>query len=696
MVPSGAWSQPLVGDFSASPPFILPPATTTTLSWQVSGADTVSIAPGVGAVAAEGSVVVSPAADTTTYTLTATGSGTSVTRELTVKKGSTEVPNIVFFVVDDYGWQDTSYEFWEGPESPTLWNQLYRTPAMERLAAEGRAFTTAYASGPVCTASRVSILLGQAPVRHGTTFITGLRGWDTDTIRSAEQDNAGLVGEEQTRTLPRLLSERGYRTVNVGKAHFGPADPLEVGFQRNRYGNEKGSPHGDGSDVYHVLQPNRPEIHLSEALTRAALQEIDRSRADGLPFFLYLSHYAVHDPILEDTRFSGEYPSVSGTTRAMGTLISGMDRSLNDLLDHLERRGIAEKTLVFFMSDHGGWSYRNGSTYYDEGPSPTRKFNWPLRGGKNDAYEGGLRIPFVASWARHDPDEPFQQALPIAPGSRESRAIIQADLMPTLFNILGYPGDIPEVVDGRDISGYLTGDPDFTREDKFFWHAPNYWVRGQAEPDSAMREGHDKLVYTYDTAGGRWELFDLAADIGEQTNLMDARPETGVRMARELIRYLESEGAHYPVQVAGNRELRPVMPAQASQVDLDGDGLPDGDEDPNRNGLVDPGETDPDAADTDGDRLSDGDELRLGRDPLDATSYFHLKGEALGADSIRLTWPSLPGTSFTIERGPSPADWDEVVASGVPAAAAGASTSYRVTLPEAAGRSGFFRVVLEE
>lgn len=678
----------IIHSFTASPQVVNSPTVTSVLGWNVSGATSVFISPGVGSVSASGTTIVTPGGDQT-YTLTATNAAGATTRDLTIRLINTNVPNIVIFIVDDFGWQDSSYQFWD---TQTQWNQLYRTPGMERLSTQGRAFTCAYASGPVCTASRISILLGQAPVRHGTTFISGHRGYDGDpNIYSANQDNAGLVGEKQTRTLPTLLSSRGYRSIIVGKAHFGPHDPLSVGFDRNRYGGATGSPNGNGSDSYHQILPNGSEVHLSEALTLAANEEIDDAVTDGVPFFLYMSHYAVHTPILEDSRFTANYPTVSGTTRAMCTLIEGIDKSLEDLLDHLEAKGIAEKTLIIFTSDHGGYSYRSGSSYYNAGPSPTRKFNWPLRGGKNDAYEGGLRIPMFVTWAKHDATEPFQQALPITQGSTESRPVIHADLLPTILEITGHSSDIPSVVDGKSFSGYITGDSNFVREEKFFWHAPNFWVSGQAKPDSAMRDGKYKLIYTYNTGDGVWELFDLDADIGEQTNLMDTLPEIGVRMARELIIYLESENANYPILKSTNQELLPVMPSQASLVDLDGDGLTDAQEDINRNGIVDPGETNPGNENTDGDNVNDGDEARIGKDPLDANSFFKLEQIVILNGDVQITWPSAPNATFTIQKSTDLSDWSTIIASGI-TASTGISTSYNLGSPSEV--RSFYRVEL--
>jgi len=246
-------------------------------------------------------------------------------------------PNIVFFITDDYGWQDTSVPMWK---ERTKLNENFRTPSMERLAEQGVKFTSAYTACSVCSASRISIMTGQHPVRHGTTFITGTPGRNSKTMQSAKQDNEGIQKEDIL--LPALLKEVGYRTICIGKAHFGrgfSADPLNLGFERKHYANASGSPIGKscgGSDAYHVNR-NGKDVHLSEALTLEAKAEISAAAKDQKPFFLYLSHYAVHEPILEDKRFSKNYPDLKGGDRAYATLVEGADKSLGDIMDHLEK-----------------------------------------------------------------------------------------------------------------------------------------------------------------------------------------------------------------------------------------------------------------------------------------------------------------------------------------------------------------------
>lgn len=448
-------------------------------------------------------------------------------------------PNIVFFITDDYGWQDTSEPMWK---ERTNLNEIYRTPSMEQLAARGVKFSNAYSACSVCSASRISILTGQNPVRHGTTFICGTPGSNSETMRSANQDNEGIQKEDIL--LPALLKDAGYRTICIGKAHFGlgfSADPLNLGFERKHYANASGVPIGwncGGSDDYHVNRGGK-DIHLSEALTLEAKAEISSAVEDQKPFFLYLSHYAVHQPILEDERFSKNYPDLKGKERAYATLVEGADKSLGDIMDHLEKLGIGKNTLIIWTSDNGG--YRN---------------NLPLRGWKNDAYEGGHRVPNIVAWGAQDPDLDHQKRMPLTPGRVDHRPFIHQDWMPTLLNLAGTGHPSPELLDGYDITDLLAGRKQNIRPELFYWHEPNFWVH--SGPESSILEGNWKLIYLY--AGEQWELYDLGEDIGEKSNLILKYPEIGDRLARKLISHLNENKANYPMDINSGKELPPQIP----------------------------------------------------------------------------------------------------------------------------------------
>ena len=333
-------------------------------------------------------------------------------------------PNIVVMLVDDMGMMDTSLPFLTNdagvPKRYPL-NDFYRTPNMERLAAIGVRFNNFYAMS-VCSPTRISIMTGQNAARHRTT------NWI-----NPDRDNAGPNGpkewnwkglQKSNTTLAKLLQQSGYRTIHVGKGHFGPrdsegADPLNLGFDVNVGGCSIGQPGSyyakqnfgqkektagksvgnlngkrDGNAVPHLEKYHGSELFLTEALTLEAQAHVSAAVDEGKPFFLYFPQYAVHAPFNSDPRFESNYKD-SGKppqAQAFATLVEGMDKSLGDILDHIEKIGAAENTLVIFLGDNGSDA--------PLGHQHAVACAAPLRGKKGAHYEGGMRVPFIASWAK--------------------------------------------------------------------------------------------------------------------------------------------------------------------------------------------------------------------------------------------------------------------------------------------------------
>ncbi|MEM1061391.1 MAG: sulfatase-like hydrolase/transferase, partial [Planctomycetota bacterium] len=473
-----------------------------------------------------------------------------------------ERPNIVVFLVDDMGLMDTSVPFLADqtgtPERHPL-NEFYRTPGMERLAATGTRFETFYAMS-VCSPTRVSLLTGQNAARHHTTQ------W----IKS-ESNNRGAAGppdwgwlgiEAGDVTLPALLDDAGYRTLFVGKAHFGPDDvfgelPQNFGFDVNIAGCSYGSP-GSYLGMENFAKNRRravpglakyhgEDIFLTEALTREMNAEISAAVAAGEPFFAYMGHYAVHGPFTADERFAEGYATRRGEGK-FATMIAGIDKSLGDMLDHLDDLGVAEDTLVFFLGDNGTDAPLGG--FHEIACSA------PLRGKKGTHYEGGTRVPFIASWAKPRAGDETQAALPLEAGALRRQAGNVTDLFPTIARLAGV--DIPagHVVDGADLSGRLAGVDDVPT--RFLMHFPH---RHRTSYFTSYREEDWKVVYHYFPADGgdvgvaldfepafpRYELYDLATDPTESRNLADSDPARLHAMMTKLAAALEGHGAQYPV-----------------------------------------------------------------------------------------------------------------------------------------------------
>lgn len=685
-------NPPIIDAFAADDHYVAP-GTSVTLSWEAPAFESLTLDPGgidAGAltIAGSGSFAL-PVTETTEFTLTATLGEESTSRTIRVGAGSPR-PNILFFLVDDMGWQDTSEPFYydsSGNPVITPLNQRYITPGMELLADRGMKFTSAYAM-PVCTPTRNCWITGLNSARHHVTNWTNPAGTETGNNSTpshnspASWERGGL--SESHPTLPSLLQAAGYRTIHAGKAHFGATsyarEPLNIGFDVNIAGNEIGHPGSYSGD--YGQSTNRPVpgleeyhntgTHLSEALTLEMAEAIEASVDDGVPFFAYMAHYAVHAPFEIDPRFSANYPSLSGQQLAYATLIEGMDKSLEDLLTKLDQLGVAEDTLVVFLSDNGG----------DAPFSNVNDSNAPLRHKKGSKYEGGIREPMIVSWAKRDAANAFQTALPIPADSREDDIVAVFDLFPTFASIadVGIPGDL----DGHDLTPYFRADPGTHRPQELMIHFPH---DHRSDYFTILREGDWKLIYNY--ASENYELYDLANDISEANDLAATEPERVMTMSRKMARQLADAGAQWPTFSGGgdDRYTAPNLPA----VDVDGDGIPDNTEDPNTNGLVDPGETDPDSDNTDGDNINDGDELETGTDPLDANSFFYLHPERSGGNLI-LRWPSAPGASYRIEASDTldAVDWDPVEENHP--ADAGGETTYDLGIP--GDPRMFFRVRL--
>lgn len=483
-----------------------------------------------------------------------------------------ERPNVVVFLVDDMGLMDTSVPFILGsdgkPEAQPL-NAWYRTPSMQRLAAQGIRFTQFYANS-VCSPTRTSILTGQTSARHRVTQWIRSEGNNRGEFGPPEWNWIGL--EPSDVTLPGVLRDAGYKTIFVGKAHFGPNDepsefPQNLGFDVNIAGCSWGQPGSYfGQDGYGHLKGNKSravpdlaEYHgtdtfLSDALTLEAMKQVDAAAKADEPFLLYLAHYAVHSPFQSDPQFAQDYQGqdYSPQAQAYATLIAGMDKSLGELMDHLEKIGVAENTLIIFLGDNGGDAPLGDQHGYGSSA--------PLRGKKGTHYEGGMRVPFIAAWAKPNPDNATQKAWPIPAGAVQPQIGTIMDLYPTILEVAGVENPKGHAVDGFDLRTQLQGKTSEDRSSRFLMHFPH---QHRSSYFTVFRDGDWKLIYHYrpdaNPAKTRYELFNLAKDPYEKTNLAEAEPAKLKEMVQAMIDQLDAEGALYPVDGEGN-EVKPIVP----------------------------------------------------------------------------------------------------------------------------------------
>jgi arylsulfatase A-like enzyme len=478
-------------------------------------------------------------------------------------------PNIIVFLVDDMGWQDTSVPFWD---HPTEFNKRYSTPNMERLAREGMKFTNAYAM-PVCTPTRVSLLTGVNAAHHRVTHWTSPdkdKNTDyADSLLNPVDWNingfspvAGIARTFHATPLPEILRQNGYYTIHSGKAHFGSAgtpgaDPKTAGFLVNIAGSEIGHPasylgeknydnvrngKSDRNAVPGLQAYHGTSTFLTDAITIEALKALDSPLQDQKPFFLYLSHYAVHVPLNADKRFTDKYlkAGLDSTEAKYAALVEGMDKSLGDVLDYLDQKKIADNTIIIFMSDNGGLS----NTPQRGGNAGTH--NLPLKAGKGSVYEGGIREPLLVRWPGV-----------VKPHSKTDQYVIIEDFFPTILEMAGVrKPKLVQQTDGQTFVPILKKPGGSTQTRELVWHHPNRWIAAEG-PNihyaTAFRKGDWKLIYDYRKT--KLELYNLRDDIGEQTDLAQSNPEKVKELAVLLGRQLRKWDAQLPVYKTTGKQV---------------------------------------------------------------------------------------------------------------------------------------------
>lgn len=481
-------------------------------------------------------------------------------------------PNIVLFLVDDMGWQETSVPFYK---EKTLLNSRYRTPNMEQLASRGVKFTQAYASA-ISSPSRCSLLSGMNAARHKVTNWTfdynvetdmndpemmpptwNCNGIQPDTVTSAHNRHRTTL----ITPLPQLLKDVGYYTIHCGKAHFGARttageDPRSFGFMVNIAGGANGGPASYlarkefGSNRFHVYgleQYYNTDTFLTEALTIEAIKALNKPITEGKPFFLYMSHYAIHVPYEADERFTPNYRQANGQGMFdpmlqqplneneinHAALIEGMDKSLGDLLRFIDSKPeVARNTIVIFMSDNGGQAIdvRQGRHNYDQ--------NYPARGGKGSALEGGIHEPMLVYWPGVT-----------CGGTENHNRVMIEDFFPSLLDMAQISQyRTSQVVDGRSFVPLLRN-PKLHRKRQIVWHYPHFWTTNISEhdgygPSSALMHGPYHLIYYWRT--NTCELYNVTNDIGESNNLAHKMHKLTSKLKKMLFKKLDEYGAQKP------------------------------------------------------------------------------------------------------------------------------------------------------
>jgi len=417
-------------------------------------------------------------------------------------------PNIVFVFIDDLGFRDPS----------CYGSKYYETPNIDKLAGEGTLFTSAYANAPNCAPSRACLMSGQYTPRHGVY-----------TVGSPERGQARLRKlipianktnlDTKFVTIPEALKAVGYTSACIGKWHLGDKEPFrpadrgfDVVFRKDRgaYFNKQGE-------------------YLTDRLTDEAVKFIEDSK--NRPFFLYLSHHAVHTPIQAKKELIEKYKKKKGddvhNNPTYAAMIESMDESVGSVLDKLDELSLTDNTVVIFFSDNGG--YANATSMS------------PLRGSKGMLYEGGIRVPMIVRWPGRT-----------RPVSVCDVPVIGVDFYPTLLEMTGAPKPSGHLLDGESIVNLLKGAASLKRK-AIFWHFPAYlepynerqrpW---RTTPAGAVRQGDWKLIEFFED--GKVELYNLKDDIGEKNDLAETMPAKAKELQRLLVEWRKSVNAPVPTE----------------------------------------------------------------------------------------------------------------------------------------------------
>ncbi len=415
-------------------------------------------------------------------------------------------PNIIIILADDLGWRDLG----------CYGNTFNETPNIDRLAKQGMRFTQFYA-GPVCSPTRANLMSGQDQARFGITqHIPGHKRPFAKLIDPVVPLQLPLAVE----TFAERLREAGYQTGYMGKWHLGGAgfSPAEQGWSTVQ--------ETQGHTVTAKVDAKSVGKRTAEFLTDKAVEFIGQNK--GKPFLLQVSHHAVHIPLTTTPELLAKYQAKKAmagypSRPEYAGLLEELDQSVGRIVGAVDKQGIAENTLILFLSDNGGLEHEQGGRIVTS--------NQPLRGEKGTLYEGGIRIPAIARWTGKVPA-----------GTQCETPGITMDVYPTLLELSKAPAAEKQPQDGVGLVGVLKDPMAKLKRDVLCWHLPHYH---HSTPASAIRKGDWKLIEFYET--GAVELYNLKEDLGEKNNLTAKEPERAKELKTTLAEWRKTVNAQIPV-----------------------------------------------------------------------------------------------------------------------------------------------------
>lgn len=447
-------------------------------------------------------------------------------------------PNVVLIFVDDYGWRDVGFNG----------SKYYETPNADRIAREGINFRSAYSNGPNCAPSRASLMSGLYSPRHGIYTVANSDRGKAVYRKIIPVKNTTVLRDEFI-TLAEALRAGGYKTATMGKWHLGK-NPTTQGFDINIAGREWGSPSGGGYHSpykYPNLVNTKKGEYLTDRLGSEASKFIEANKNN--PFFLYLTHYAVHTPIQAKSNLTAKYEKKQRldqqTNAKYAAMIESMDGSVGAVLETLDQLDLTSNTIVIFYSDNGG---HGGVTS-----------NAPLRGSKGMLYEGGIRVPMAIRWPSV-----------IRPGAVCEEPVIGIDLYPTILEATQTNRPAKTRLDGTSLMPLLNNAKSKIFRQAIYWHFPAY-LQGytsqhgpfRTTPCGAVRMGDWKLIEYFED--GSLELYNLKSDLGEERNLAEIETKRLTQLHTMLKAWRLSTNA--PVPKEKNPKFDPVAYRNAFKRD---------------------------------------------------------------------------------------------------------------------------------
>ena len=421
-----------------------------------------------------------------------------------------KIPNFIVILTDDQGWNGTSVQMMNDEIHSK--SDYHETPNVEALASRGMRFSSAYASAPVCSPSRYSIQFGQTPARLKMIRV----GMNTNHIK-----------HEAPYTIPKLLKKI---SSNYKAAHFGKwgidVDPSVLGYDESDgiTGNKDGGfDYKSNKKQWKNTITDDPKKIFST--TEKAIDFIERKAKSKQPFFLQVSHYAVHSDIMlrKETlekyknKPKGKYQKHEG----FAAMTEDLDTGVGMLLDRVKELGLEKDTYIVYTSDNGAVPVMPPRRFYKESS------NFPLSRGKWDALEGGIRVPFIIAGPK------------IKSGIESKTPITFSDLLPTITDLAGYNLPLKNNLDGGSLKNILVkdGKGKVKRYSKgLIFHVPYENGIAIKRAHSAIIVDNFKLIKFYNN--NELMLFDVVNDIAENSNLVDSLPEKVLELELLLDSYL--------------------------------------------------------------------------------------------------------------------------------------------------------------